>query len=118
MDTVRAARCRPSLRGTRLSRGLLLFDLDGTLLRTGGPGLRPMTIAFEAIFGVADAFAEMLIAGRTDTYLLSAAFARAGLPDTPDAHARFHASYLPVLTGEIRERGRGRYGVMPGVETL
>jgi phosphoglycolate phosphatase-like HAD superfamily hydrolase len=96
----------------------VLFDIDGTLLLSGGAGVRSMTIAFEATFGVADAFADMLIAGRTDTYLLSAAFGRAGLPDTADAHARFHASYLPILTSEIRERGRGRYGVMPGVQTL
>jgi len=97
---------------------LVLFDIDGTLLLSGGAGVRSMTRAFESTFGVADAFADMVIAGRTDTYLLSAAFARAGLPDTVDAHARFHASYLPVLADEIRQRGRGRYGVLPGIEKL
>ena len=97
---------------------LVLFDIDGTLLLSGGAGVRSMTRAFESIFGVADAFAGMVIAGRTDTYLLSTAFARAGLPDTAEAHTRFHARYLPILAGEIRERGHGRYGVMPGVAAL
>ena len=101
-----------------MSGALVLFDIDGTLLLSGGAGVRSMTRAFESIFGVADAFAGMVIAGRTDTYLLSAAMARAGLPDTAEAHARFHASYLPILAGEIREQGNGRYGVMPGVEPL
>jgi phosphoglycolate phosphatase-like HAD superfamily hydrolase len=97
---------------------LVLFDIDGTLLLSGGAGVRAMTHAFHSTFGVADAFAGMVIAGRTDTYLLSSAFERAGLRDTPDAHARFHASYLPILATEIRQPGRGRHGLMPGVEAL
>jgi phosphoglycolate phosphatase-like HAD superfamily hydrolase len=97
---------------------LVLFDIDGTLLLSGGAGVRSMTLAFEMAFGVPDAFAGITIAGRTDTYLLSAAFERAGLPDTADAHSRFHTSYLPVLAREIHARGNGRYGVMPGVEAL
>src|SRR5215208_486241 len=59
-----------------LRAGLVLFDIDGTLLLSGGAGVRAMTKAFAATFGVADAFAGTLIAGRTDTYLLSAALER------------------------------------------
>lgn len=101
-----------------MSGALVLFDIDGTLLLSGGAGVRSMTRAFESIFGIPDGFAGMVIAGRTDRYLLSTAMARAGLPETEEAHARFHASYLPILAGEIREQGSGRYGVMPGVEAL
>jgi phosphoglycolate phosphatase len=97
---------------------LVLFDIDGTLLLSGGAGVRAMTRAFESTFGVADVFDGMVVAGRTDTYLVSAAFVRAGLPDTADAHARFHASYLPILADEIRQPGRGRHGIMPGVDAL
>jgi phosphoglycolate phosphatase len=97
---------------------LVLFDIDGTLLLSGGAGVRAMTKAFAATFGVADAFAGMLVAGRTDSYLLSAALERAGLPDTAEAHAQFHARYLTLLPEEIRQPGNGRYGVMPGVQPL
>jgi phosphoglycolate phosphatase-like HAD superfamily hydrolase len=97
---------------------LVLFDIDGTLLLSGGAGVRAMTRAFEATFGVARAFDGMLIAGRTDTYLLSQALARAGLPDAADAHARFHDSYLLFLADEIVQPGRGRHGIMPGVQGL
>ena len=34
---------------------LVLFDVDGTLLLSGGAGARAMAIAFERVFGVADA---------------------------------------------------------------
>jgi phosphoglycolate phosphatase len=101
-----------------LSGGLVLFDIDGTLLLSGGAGVRAMTRTFQSLFGVDEAFAGIAIAGRTDTYLLSAAFERAGIADSADAHQRFHESYLPILAEEIHQRGRGRYGVLPGVEAL
>jgi phosphoglycolate phosphatase len=97
---------------------LVLFDIDGTLLLSGGAGVRAMTRAFESVFAVADAFTGMTIAGRTDTHLVSAALDRAGLPDTPAHHARFRDAYLPVLAEEILQPGRGTRAVMPGVEPL
>jgi phosphoglycolate phosphatase len=97
---------------------LILFDVDGTLLLSGGAGVRSMSRAFEQLFGVADAFAGIEVAGRTDTYLLSRAFRRAGLPDTAADHRHFREAYLAVLDDEIHHAGKGRRGVMPGVQPL
>ena len=97
---------------------LLLFDIDGTLLLTAGAGMRGMTRAFHETFGVPQAFDTIAPAGRTDTYLLSAALERAGIPDTPDAHARFREMYVPALVDEMSRPASGRFGLMPGVETL
>lgn len=97
---------------------LLLFDIDGTLLLSGGAGIRAMTRAFEDVFGIADAFAGMEMAGRTDTFLVSGALARAGLPDLPEHHDRFREAYLVLLNEEIQRPGNGRRGVMPGVPSL
>jgi phosphoglycolate phosphatase len=97
---------------------LLLFDIDGTLLLTGRAGLRAMVGAFEALFGVPNAFEGVLMGGRTDSWLVSDALARWGLADTPDNHARFRAAYLPRLAGEILLPGTGVKGVMPGVREL
>ena len=97
---------------------LLLFDIDGTLLLTGGAGMRAMTRAFHATFGVVQAFADIHPAGRTDTFLLSAALARAGIDDSPENHQRFREVYLPMLADEIARPAQGRYGVMPGIESL
>jgi phosphoglycolate phosphatase-like HAD superfamily hydrolase len=97
---------------------LILFDIDGTLLLSGGAGVRGMTRAFEQLFGVADAFATIEVAGRTDTYLLSRALRGAGLSDTAENRQRFRDAYLAVLEEEIHHPGKGRRGVMPGVLPL
>lgn len=97
---------------------LLLFDIDGTLLLSGGAGVRAMTRTFEMLFGVRDAFASSDIAGRTDTFILSAALRRAGLPDTAETRARFRESYVAVLQDEITQPASSRFGLMPGVESL
>ncbi len=97
---------------------LILFDVDSTLLLSGGAGVRAMSNAFEQFFGVADAFAGIEIAGRTDTFLLSRALTRIGLPDTSANHQRFREAYLAALVEEIRKPGNGRRGLMPGVKPL
>lgn len=94
---------------------LLLFDIDGTLLLTGRAGMRAMTKTFEDVFGVADAFGDLSLGGRTDSFLVSHALARASLPDTPEQHARFRQHYVPRLAEEILHPGTGHKGVMPGV---
>ena len=55
---------------------LLLFDIDGTLVLTGRAGLRAMVRTFEVEFGVPDAFRDVSMGGRTDSWLLSHALAR------------------------------------------
>jgi len=98
--------------------GLILFDIDGTLLLSGRAGLRAMTRAFEQTFGVANAFAGESFGGRTDSFLISRALQGAGLPDTPEAHARFKANYIPLLAEEIEQPGTGHKGLMPGAREL
>jgi phosphoglycolate phosphatase len=97
---------------------LVLFDIDGTLLLSGGAGVRAMARAFEETFGVANAFEGISVAGHTDTFLVRQALVRAGLEDTPDAHERFRQTYLALLPEEIVKRGTGRKAVMPGVHEL
>lgn len=94
---------------------LLLFDIDGTLVLTGGAGKRAMDRAFEDEFGVPDAFAGVSMAGRTDRWLAEQALARHGLIATATALDRFRDRYLSLLEHAIHERGAGRRGVMPGV---
>jgi phosphoglycolate phosphatase len=97
---------------------LLLFDIDGTLLLSGGAGMRAMSRAFHETFGLARAFEGVHPAGKTDTFLLASALERAGLGDSPAHHDRFRAAYLPALATELARPGTGRSGVMPGVEAL
>jgi len=101
-----------------MTPALLLFDIDGTLLLSGRAGLRAMNRAFEATFGVADAFAGTSFAGRTDSFLVSYALKAAGLPDTAESHARFRDVYVPLLEEEIQHPGTGHKGLMPGAREL
>jgi phosphoglycolate phosphatase-like HAD superfamily hydrolase len=96
---------------------LVLFDIDGTLVLTGGAGLRAMALAFEELFDVPDAFRSMQMAGRTDAWILSDAAALHGIPRDTPALARFPNVYLRHLTAEI-EKPHPRKTVMPGVRAL
>ncbi|MGE3274726.1 MAG: HAD family hydrolase [Vicinamibacterales bacterium] len=98
---------------------LLLFDIDGTLILSGGAGGRAMTRAFHAVFGHDEAFAGVHMAGRTDRFLLGAALAHAGVPDTDEAHRRFYDAYIPMLEEELwQPPTRGPHTVLPGVAAL
>jgi phosphoglycolate phosphatase len=96
---------------------LVLFDIDGTLILTGGAGVRGMTRAFEDLFGVPDGFAGIEVPGRTDQLILRDALARLGLRLTPDRLERFRTAYVAHLREEIRHARPGKR-VMPGVVPL
>ena len=49
---------------------IVLLDIDGTLIRTGRAGSRAMNRAFEDLFGIAGAFDGVVMAGRTDRWIL------------------------------------------------
>ncbi len=96
---------------------LLLFDVDGTLLLTGGAGIRAMAAAFEELFGIADAFRGTTMAGRTDHWVLSHALTRHGVSSGVEDLARFPEVYVSHLRREIEKPGP-RKGIMPGVLPL
>ena len=96
---------------------LVLFDIDGTLVLSGGAGLRAMTRTFEEIFQVRDGLVGVSMAGCTDTMILDEAIARLGLEADQPVRARFHERYCVWLAQEILLPGP-RKGVMPGVREL
>ena len=94
---------------------LYLFDIDNTLLNSGGAGAKAMTLAFEEIFGVPDAFAGIEYTGRSDI----AIFRDAALAHSLDVNGpfpelldRFRESYFSFLPQTLRQNP-GR--VMPGM---
>ena len=105
-------------RGERSARTtLVLFDIDGTLLLSGGAGKRALNETFEELFGVADAFDGIPVAGRTDPLLLDDALARCGMAAAPTLRARFHDRYCELLAERILSP-LPRKGLMPGVRSL
>ena len=96
---------------------LLLFDIDGTLLLSGGAGTRALNRTFEDMFGVADAFTGIAVAGRTDPLILGDALDRAGVAADAAARRKFLARYCEHFEREILCPGP-RKGLMPGVRRL
>src|SRR6266498_1669954 len=73
---------------------LILFDIDGTLVLTGGAGGRAMSLAFEEVFGIANAFQRIPMAGRTDAWILNDAAAAHGIPPDSSQLTRFKDAYV------------------------
>ena len=57
---------------------LVLFDIDGTLVLTGGAGIRAMNRAGESVLGLANLLDGVPVAGRTDWIILHDALTNAG----------------------------------------
>ena len=49
---------------------LVLFDIDGTLIDSGGAGVRALDYAFRELFAVNDAFRHISMAGKTDLQIM------------------------------------------------
>ncbi len=95
---------------------LLLFDIDNTLLNTGGAGGEAMNRAFEEMFGVEDGFAKVEFSGRTDLYILSEGLRQHGIAAGHEAHIdEFLRRYYVHLRRTLHDRDGY---LMPGFPQL
>ena len=101
----------------RIRTQLLLFDIDGTLLLSGGAGKRALNRAFKELFGVNDGFDSIPVAGRTDELIFREALERSGKTATDIRRSDFFSLYYKYLEQEIVHPGRKK-GLMPGVRLL
>jgi phosphoglycolate phosphatase len=97
---------------------LVLFDIDGTLVLTGGAGVRAMTRACEELIGHAAVLDGIAVAGRTDWIILQDTLARLDRPLDRDLFDRLRDRYVAYLREEITRPGRGFNGTLPGVPPL
>ena len=73
---------------------LILFDIDGTLVRTGGAGTKAFAKVFETEFGAKDGFERLKFSGRTDVSLVREFFGFHQIPPTPENFQRFFERYV------------------------
>ncbi len=91
---------------------LVLFDIDGTLVRTGGAGVEAFRKVFITEFNAADGFEKLKFAGRTDTGLVREFFQYHNIPMTAENTGRFFEHYV-FLLDYILKQGAPR--TCPGV---
>lgn len=93
---------------------VFLFDIDGTLIHTGGAGGAALLCAFREEFGVEQPV-EVTFSGRTDRGIARDLFAAHNIPDTLENWERLRHAYVARL-GSYLPRHAGR--VLPGVVAL
>ena len=93
----------------------ILFDIDGTLLHSGGAGQAGVERALEEEFGVAAPTDGIPTAGRTDRAIAQDLIRYHRLEESEATHTRMLQAYLRVLPQELTSR---QGVVYPGVRDL
>ncbi len=96
-------------------RKLLLFDIDGTLISTGGAGEQALKDAIKQAFDSDSGLDGIEIAGRTDSSIARAILKKLGLEPHPQHLTRLLEVYLENLGRRLQER-QGR--ILPGILPL
>jgi phosphoglycolate phosphatase len=94
---------------------LVLFDIDGTLIRSGGAGVRAFEKTFTEIFGLKEATRRMKFAGRTDVSLVRECFRMFEVDPVEENFRRFFENYPVFLEGLLKETTGG---VCEGIHAL
>lgn len=91
---------------------LLLWDIDGTIISSGGCGEASLRLAVREIFGTEDDLRDIEIAGRTDTRIARQLLRKYGRPETDEGIAEIVNCYLRILPILLPQKvGR----LLPGV---
>jgi phosphoglycolate phosphatase-like HAD superfamily hydrolase len=94
---------------------VFLFDIDGTLVSSGGAGKASMEQAMETAFGVRVGAHGIPFSGRTDRAIGRDLFTLHGVEESPANWQRFLEDYLEHLPGQLTGHP-GR--IMPGIVAL
>jgi phosphoglycolate phosphatase len=93
---------------TKIKRHLLLFDIDGTLITSGGAGETALNQAMLERFGVVDGLGDIVVAGATDSRIARTMLERHGFAASAenitallDAYLRHLKARLPLHPGRV-----------------
>jgi phosphoglycolate phosphatase len=94
---------------------LLLFDIDGTLVNTGGAGVEALKSIVHNRFGGKDDLRDIEIAGKTDRAIIRDILRKYQVEPTEENIASFAEEYIHRLPLSL-SRSRGR--ILPGIQPL
>jgi phosphoglycolate phosphatase len=104
---------------TATQKRLLLFDIDGTLIHSGGAGVHALKSAFTERFGIVDDLQDIEIAGMTDSGIVVSILNKHKIPATNENVSAFLDSYVHFLSLELPRRvGKLLPGVLELLEKL
>ena len=94
---------------------LLLFDIDGTLVNTGGAGVEALKLIMHHRFGAKDDLRDIEIAGKTDRAIIHDILRKYRVDPTEENITSFAREYINGLPLSL-SRAHGR--VLPGIQQL
>jgi len=102
-----------------MTKKMVLFDIDGTLLNASGVGSRAFSKALETVLGIPDALRHIRLDGQTDFLILEKALEHAGRPPQidPAMAMALYDAYVDFLHQELG-RADSTYRVLGGVREL
>jgi len=101
--------------GSLMVKHLILLDIDGTLVWTGGAGRAAMKAAMQEVYGTHGTLDTYNPGGRTMLEIMEVALSEGGV-DKEDVHAKFDI-YNTIMTGKLREfakNGKYNFRACPG----
>jgi len=98
-----------------MNRKVIFFDIDGTLLSTGGAGQAALEHAVADAFSIDAPFSGVLTSGRTDRGIVDELLSRYGVENTEDNRQRFRSAYLKRLPDTLAQ-SPGR--LLPNVDDV
>ena len=98
---------------------LILWDIDGTLIRTNRAGIVALVRAFAAAHGREPDMASVEVAGRTDRWIIGRMLEAQGIAPTPEHIHAILEGYLQLLPPQLQATtGRVLPGVLELLETF
>lgn len=98
---------------------LILFDIDGTLIDSGGAGTRSLDMAFKELFSVVKAFEGISMAGKTDAQIVREGLKKYNIPSNNGLVPEVLSVYLKHLSVEIaNDKKHVKPGIREALEIL
>jgi phosphoglycolate phosphatase len=85
---------------------LILFDIDGTLVDSGGAGTRALDLAFAELFSISSAFVQISMAGKTDMQIVREGLLLHGISSGNGVVPGIIAAYLKHLSRQIQNHDK------------